>query len=137
MIRSIIKDPVFLAKKAEDTVKTDLQIGNDLLETIMANKQNCAGMAANMIGFNKRIIGFVDESGQIRIMYNPQILSKRGPYETKERCLSLAGERTVKRFKMISVKYLDEDYNVRVKTYLGWTAQIIQHEIDHTNGILV
>ncbi len=136
MIREICKDETFLAQKAEIATPEDLPIATDLLETLEHHKQGCVGMAANMIGVNKRIIAF-DNDGSYMVMFNPEIIKKSEPYETEERCLSLTGVRPVKRWKSIKVHYQNEKFQERFKTFTGWTAQIIQHEIDHCEGILI
>ncbi len=141
MIKELMHDPIFLARKSEFATKEDLQVAQDLLETLMAHKESCVGMAANMIGVNKRIIAFLDESGQVptyMVMFNPEIIKKDGSYNTEESCLSLlGGPRPCKRYKSIKVKYQTLEMQTRIKTYTGWTAQIILHEIDHCNGILI
>ena len=133
--------PIFLAGKSEAATKEDLPIVRDLLDTLMAHKDSCVGMAANMIGVRKRIIAFLDESGRAStymVMLNPEIIKKDGAYNTEESCLSLlGGPRPCKRYKSIKVKYQTLELQTRIKTYTGWTAQIIQHEIDHCNGILI
>lgn len=130
-------DPIFLAQKSEDATIEDKQVAIDLLDTLVAHKDNCVGMAANMIGVKKRIIAF-DNNGEYMIMYNPEIIKKDTVYETEEGCLSLlGGPRKTKRFKNIKVQYQNEQFKQRIKTFVGWTAQIIQHEIDHCNGILI
>ena len=136
MIRSIVRDPIFLAQKAQDATPDDLAIGQDLLDTLAANSDRCVGMAANMIGVNKRIIAF-DNDGTYMLMFNPEIVKCDGFYNAEEGCLSLDGVRKAKRFKTIKVRYQNEAFQVRMKTFSGWTAQIIQHEIDHCNGILI
>lgn len=136
MIQEICKDETFLAQKAEIATPEDLPIATDLLETLEHHKQGCVGMAANMIGVNKRIIAF-DNDGSYMVMFNPEIIKKSEPYETEEGCLSLTGVRPVKRWKSIKVHYQNEKFQERFKTFTGWTAQIIQHEIDHCNGILI
>ena len=136
MIREICKDETFLAQKAEIATPEDLPVATDLLETLEHHKQGCVGMAANMIGVNKRIIAF-DNDGSYMVMFNPEIIKKSEPYETEERCLSLTGVRPVKRWKSIKVHYQNEKFQERFKTFTGWTAQIIQHEIDHCDGILI
>ncbi len=136
MIREICKDETFLAQKAEIATPEDLPIATDLLETLEHHKQGCVGMAANMIGVNKRIIAF-DNDGSYMVMFNPEIIKKSEPYETEEGCLSLTGVRPVKRWKSIKVHYQNEKFQERFKTFTGWTAQIIQHEIDHCEGILI
>ena len=141
MIKELMHDPIFLAGKSEAATKEDLQVAQDLLDTLMAHRESCVGMAANMIGVRKRIIAFLDESGRAptyTVMLNPQIVAKSGIYETEEGCLSLlGGPRPCKRYKSIKVRYQTTDMQIRIKTYTGWTAQIIQHEVDHCNGILI
>ena len=136
MIRPIMRDEAFLAQKAELATSADLEIADDLLETLQANKAACVGMAANMIGVNKRIIAFDDE-GAYTVMFNPEIVKKSGPYETEEGCLSLFGRRKAKRFRSIKVRYQNRQFQTRFKTYTGWTAQIIQPVIDHCEGIII
>ena len=136
MVREIMHDPIFLAQKSVAATKEDVEIARDLLETLEAHKEGCVGMAANMIGVCKRIIAF-DNEGTYMVMYNPEIVKCSQPYETEEGCLSLAGIRKTKRYQSIKVKYQNADFAVRLKTFTGWTAQIIQHEIDHCNGILI
>ena len=141
MIKELMHDPIFLAGKSEIATKEDLPVAQDLLDTLMANKKVCVGMAANMIGVKKRIIAFLDESGRVpayTVMLNPEIIKKDGAYDTEEGCLSLlGGPRKCKRYKTIKVQYQTVEMQTRVKTYTGWTAQIIQHEVDHCNGILI
>ena len=136
MIREIMHDPVFLAQKSVIAAKEDLQVAQDLLETLEAHKEGCVGMAANMIGVAKRIIAF-DNEGSYMVMFNPEIIKCSQPYTAEEGCLSLPGIRKTKRYQNIKVRYQNEDFAVRLKTFTGWTAQIIQHEIDHCNGILI
>lgn len=136
MIRPIMHDPVFLARKSVPATPEDVQIARDLLETLAAHKEGCVGMAANMIGVSKRIIAF-DNEGTYMVMFNPEIVKRSGPYDTQEGCLSLPGIRPTKRFRTIKVKYQNEQFQTRFKTFSGWTAQIIQHEIDHCEGILI
>lgn len=137
MIKEIIHDPIFLGQKSELATNKDLQVVQDLLDTLIANKDICVGMAANMIGVKKRIIAF-DNNGEYMIMLNPEIIEKLEEYDAKEGCLSLlGGPRNVKRYKNIKVKYQDIKFNERIKTYQGFPAQIIQHEVDHCNGILI
>ena len=136
MIQPIMKDPIFLSQKSVPATLDDLQIAQDLLETLEAHKEGCVGMAANMIGINKRIIAF-DCDGKYMVMFNPEIIKASEKYETEEGCLSLSGIRRTQRFKSIKVQYQNEQFSVRYKTFTGWTAQIIQHEIDHCNGILI
>ena len=137
MVRQLIHDPILLARKSETATKDDLQTVRDLLETLVAHKETCVGMAANMIGVHKRIIAF-DNGGSYMVMLNPIILKQEGPYETEESCLSLlGGPRKTIRYQKIKVEYQTETLQTRLKTFTGWTAQIIQHEIDHCNGILI
>lgn len=136
MVREICKDVIFLAQKAEPATPDDLSVAADLLETLAHHKDGCVGMAANMIGVNKRIIAF-DNEGTYMVMFNPEILRKSGPYETEEGCLSLTGVRPVKRWKSIKVQWQNEKFQQRIKNFTGWTAEIIQHEIDHCEGILI
>ena len=141
MVRELIHDPVFLAVKSEVATKEDIQIAKDLQETLVFHKESCVGMAGNMIGEHKRIIAFLDESGsapKYTVMFNPEIVKKEGAFETEEGCLSLlGGPRKCKRYKTIKVKYQTLEFRERTSTYYGWTAQIIQHEIDHCNGVLI
>ena len=141
MIKELMHDPIFLAGKSEIATKEDLPIAQDLLDTLMAHKETCVGMAANMIGAKKRIIAFLDESGRTpvyTVMLNPEIIKKDDAYDTEEGCLSLLGDpRKCKRYKTIKVQYQTVNMQTRVKTYTGWTAQIIQHEVDHCNGVLI
>ena len=136
MIKPIMRDPLFLARKSVDATKDDLNVASDLLDTLRANAAGCVGMAANMIGVSKRIIAF-DNEGTYMVMFNPEIVKTSGPYTTEEGCLSLPGRRTAKRYQSIKVQYQTETFQTRLKTFTGWTAQIIQHEIDHCNGILI
>ena len=141
MVRELIHDPIFLARESEIATKEDLPIAQDLLDTLMAHKETCVGMAANMIGVRKRIIAFLDESGRApvyTVMLNPEIIKKEGAYDTEEGCLSLlGGPRKCKRYKTIKVQYQSVEMQTRLKTYTGWTAQIIQHEVDHCSGVLI
>lgn len=136
MVREICRDEVFLAQKSEPAVQDDLEIAKDLLDTLTAHEGGCVGMAANMIGVNKRVIAF-DNEGKYMVMFNPMILKKSGVYETEEGCLSLTGIRKTKRWKSIKVQFQNQEFQTRIKTFTGWTAQIIQHEIDHCEGILI
>ena len=137
MVRELMHDPIFLAQKSKPAAKEDLQTAQDLLDTLTFHKDGCVGMAANMIGVTKRIIVF-DNEGTYMTMLNPEIVKASGEYETEEGCLSLlGGPRKTKRYRKIKVKYQNLDMQVRRKTFEGWTAQIIQHEIDHCNGILI
>ena len=136
MIRDICRDETFLAQRAERAGLEDLETARDLLDTLAAHKESCVGMAANMIGVNKRIIVF-DNEGEYMVMLNPVIVKQSGPYETEEGCLSLTGRRKTKRFQTIKVQWQNEKLQTRLKTFTGWTAEIIQHEIDHCEGILI
>lgn len=136
MIQSIMKDPIFLAQKSAPATKEDLQVAQDLLDTLTAHKDGCVGMAANMIGVSKRIIAF-DNEGKYMVMFNPEIVKRSEPYEAEEGCLSLTGTRKAKRYCSIKVQYQNDQFQTRLKTFTGWTAQIIQHEIDHCNGMLI
>ena len=136
MVREIMKDEVFLAEASEKATAEDTEIARDLLETLEAHKDGCVGMAANMIGVRKRIIAF-DNEGSYMVMFNPEIVKKSGAYEAEEGCLSLTGTRKTRRWQSIKVQYQNEKMQIRLKTFTGWTAQIIQHEIDHCNGIII
>ena len=136
MIQEICKDERFLAQKAEPATPADLPVAQDLIDTLTAHKDGCVGMAANMIGVNKRIIIF-DNEGAYQVMFNPVIVKQSGPYQTEEGCLSLTGRRQTKRWKRIKVQWQNETFQTRLKTFTGWTAEIIQHEIDHCDGILI
>ena len=136
MIRPIMKDPIFLSQKSTPATALDLPIAQDLRETLEAHRDGCVGMAANMIGVAKRIIIF-DDNGSATVMCNPEIVKCSGAYEAEEGCLSLTGTRRAKRYRSIKVRYQNEKFQTRLKTYTGWTAQIIQHEIDHLGGVLI
>lgn len=136
MIREIVHDPIFLGRKSTPATRDDRVIADDLLDTLKANAEKCVGMAANMIGELKCIIVF-DEEGKYQEMFNPKIIKQSGAYDTEEGCLSLAGIRKTKRYQIIKVEWETREFKKRIKTYKGWTAQIIQHEIDHCNGILI
>ena len=136
MVREICKDEAFLAQRAETAAAADLGTAQDLLDTLAAHKDGCVGMAANMIGVNKRIIVF-DNGGTYMVMFNPVIVKQSGPYEAEEGCLSLTGIRKTRRYQTIKVQWQNEQFQVRLKTFTGWTAEIIQHEIDHCEGILI
>ena len=137
MVKELMHDPIFLGGKSEVATIEDLQTAQDLLDTLTAHKDSCVGMAANMIGVRKRIIAF-DNEGKFMVMFNPEIIKKSGLYETEESCLSLlGGPRKCKRFQSIKVQWQTEKFETRIKTFTGWTAQIIQHEIDHCNGVLI
>ena len=136
MIREICRDETFLVQKAAPATADDLATAQDLLATLIAHKDGCVGMAANMIGVCKRIIVF-DNEGTYMVMFNPVIVRQSGPYEAQEGCLSLTGVRKTKRFQTIKVQWQNEKFQTRLKTFTGWTAEIIQHEIDHCEGILI
>ena len=136
MERPIMKDPIFLAQKSEPAAAEDLGVARDLLDTLTAHRDGCVGMAANMIGVSKHIIVF-DNEGAYMIMFNPEIVKASDAYDAEEGCLSLTGTRKAKRYRSIKVRWQNEAMQVRLKTFTGWTAQIIQHEIDHCNGILI
>ena len=141
MIKELVHDPIFLAGKSEKATKDDLSVAQDLLDTLVAHREGCVGMAANMIGVRKCIIAFLDESGRAptyTVMLNPTIVAKSGLYETEEGCLSLLGApRKCKRYKTVKVQYQTLEMQTRTKNFEGWTAQIIQHEVDHCNGVLI
>ena len=136
MVQPIIKDPIFLGRKSRAATAEDLQIARDLLDTLEANRERCVGMAANMIGQAVRIIAF-DNEGSRMVMLNPELVKCAGQFEAEEGCLSLEGVRKTKRYRSVKVRYQNEQLQTRLKTFTGWTAQIIQHEIDHCNGILI
>lgn len=137
MVQEIVHDPILLARKSVPATKEDLSDATDLLDTLLAHRESCVGMAANMIGVCKRIIVF-DNEGTPMVMINPEIIRQTGEYETEEGCLSLlGGPRKTRRYKKIKVRYQTLDFQTRLKSFEGWTAQIIQHEIDHCNGILI
>ena len=136
MIREICRDEAFLARKAEPATAEDLCTARDLLDTLEAHREGCVGMAANMIGVNKRIIVF-DNGGVCMLMFNPEIVKRSGPYEAEEGCLSLSGTRKTRRYRSIKVRYQNEKFQLRLKTFTGWTAEIIQHELDHCEGIII
>lgn len=136
MIRPIVKDPIFLGIKSAEATKADLPTARDLLETLAVHADECVGMAANMIGVSVRIIAF-DNDGEYMLMINPEIVKCSGVYTAEEGCLSLEGKRSAKRYQTIKVKFLTDEFKPRIKTFTGFTAQIIQHEIDHCSGILI
>lgn len=141
MIKELVHDPIFLGGRSETATAADLPFAADLLDTLTAHRETCVGMAANMIGVRRRIIAFLDESGRApvyTVMLNPEIIKAEGSYETEESCLSLlGGPRKCLRYKSIKVRYQTVEFKERIKTYTGFTAQIIQHEIDHCNGVLI
>ena len=137
MIKEIVHDPIMLGRRSEMATKEDLPVAQDLLDTLTAYRESCVGMAANMIGVCKRIIVF-DNNGEYMTMLNPVILKQTDTYETEEGCLSLlGGPRKCKRYHTIKVQWQTTAFQTRVKNFTGWTAQIIQHEIDHCNGVLI
>ena len=136
MVKQIVRDVFFLGQPSEPATKADIQVGKDLQDTLQANRERCVGMAANMIGVNKRIIAF-DNIGTYMVMFNPVIVKKSAPYDAEEGCLSLTGMRKTKRYQTIKVQWQNEQFQTRIKTFTGWAAQIIQHEIDHCEGILI
>ena len=136
MIKPIVRDPIFLSQKSAPATVLDLPTAQDLRDTLQAHRDGCVGMAANMIGVAKRIIIF-DEDGKASVMFNPEIVKASGPYEAEEGCLSLTGTRKARRFRTIKVQYQNERFETRLKSYTDFTAQIIQHEIDHCNGVLI
>ena len=137
MVRELVHDPILLVRRSLDATMEDLPVAEDLLDTLKAHRETCVGMAANMIGVYKRIIAF-DNAGSYTVMFNPRIVKGAGEYDTEESCLSLlGGPRKTKRWQKIKVEYQTERLQTRLKTFEGWTAQIIQHEIDHCNGILI
>ena len=137
MVKEIVHDPVLLSLKSEAATPADLPVAVDLMDTLIAHKDGCVGMAANMIGIQKRIIVF-DNEGAYMTMFNPEIIKATGLYDTEEGCLSLLnGPRPCKRYQTIKVKWQNEQFQTRIKTFTGWPAQIIQHELDHCNGILI
>ena len=136
MIKPIVRDPIFLSQKSAPATVLDLPTAQDLRDTLQAHRDGCVGMAANMIGVAKRIIVF-DEDGKASVMFNPEIVKASGPHEAEEGCLSLTGTRKARRFRTIKVQYQNERFETRLKSYTGFTAQIIQHEIDHCNGVLI
>ena len=137
MVKELVHDPIFLARKSEPATKEDLPVAQDLLDTLVFHKESCVGMAANMIGVTKNIIAF-DNDGSYMVMLNPEIIKASGAYDAQESCLSLlGGPRPTKRYQKIKVRYQTLDFQTRLKTFEGFSAQIIQHEVDHCNGILI
>jgi peptide deformylase len=137
MVKELVHDPILLARKSVEATGEDLEVAQDLQDTLLAHKETCVGMAANMIGVCKKIIAF-DDGGVVRVMLNPEILKTEGAYDTEEGCLSLlGGPRKTTRFRKIKVRYQTLQLQVRLKTFEGFTAQIIQHEVDHCNGVLI
>ena len=137
MIKELIHDPIILARKSEKATIQDLQVAQDLLDTLISHKDGCVGMAANMIGICKRIIAF-DNDGTYMVMFNPEIIKKSEPYDAEEGCLSLlGGPRKCKRYKTVKVQWQTAEFQTRIKTFTGFPAQIIQHEVDHCDGVLI
>ena len=137
MVRELVHDPILLARKSAPATAEDLETARDLMDTLLHHRESCVGMAANMIGATKKIIVFQEGSGYTT-MLNPEILKAEGEYEAEESCLSLlGGPRKCRRFQKIKVRWQTEKFQTRIKTFQGWTAQIIQHEIDHLSGILI
>jgi len=136
VVREIIHDPIFLGRRSAPATAGDASVADDLMDTLRANADKCVGMAANMIGVAKCIIVF-DDNGTVSEMFNPEIVSAKEPYETEEGCLSLVGSRKTKRYKTIKVRWQTRGMQTRIKNFTGWTAEIIQHEIDHCNGVLI
>ena len=136
MVRPIIHDVLFLGRKSTDADASDLQTAQDLLDTLRAHADDCVGLAANMIGVSKCIIAFVDGMERT-VMLNPEIIRQSDAYKTEEGCLSLSGVRQTTRYRSIKVRYQNMEMQTRLKTYTGYTAQIIQHEVDHCNGVLI
>ena len=136
MIKPVVRDVFFLSQKSEEATKQDLSVGQDLQDTLKANQERCVGMAADMIGVKKRII--IVNMGVLNVViYNPVIVKKNTPFETEEGCLSLDGVRKTTRYQNIEVEYQDSSWKKHRQQYSGWTAQIIQHEVDHLNGIII
>ena len=136
MIRPMMKDPIFLSQKSAPATVQDLPVAQDLRDTLEAHRDGCVGMAANMIGVARRIIIF-DDNGSATVLFNPEIVKCSGAYEAEEGCLSLTGTRKTRRWRSIKVRFQNEQFQTRLKTYTGFTAQIIQHEIDHLGGVLI
>ena len=136
MVRDICRDEGFLAQKAEAATAADLPVADDLLETLIAHQDGCVGMAANMIGVNKCIIVF-DNDGEYMVLFNPEIVKKSGPYDAEEGCLSLTGTRRARRWRSVKVRYQNRAFQERFKTFTGFPAQIIQHELDHCDGVVI
>ena len=137
MVKELIHDPILLARKSQPAGREDMQVVEDLMDTFAAHRKICVGMAANMIGIHKNIIIF-DNDGVPMVMLNPEIIKREGAYTAKEGCLSLlGGPRETERYQKIKVRYETREFQTRLKTFTGWTAQIIQHEVDHCNGVLI
>ncbi len=136
MIKQVVRDVIFLGQRSEEATKADLSVADDLRDTLSANREHCVGMAANMIGIRKRIIIANIGMGDI-VMFNPVITKKDSPYETEEGCLSLTGTRKTTRYKNIEVEYVDQQWNRKKQKLSGFLAQIIQHECDHLEGVII
>lgn len=136
MVQPIVTNEEFLRRPSEPATSSDTQVAQDLLDTLAANAERCVGLAANMIGVSKRIL-VADDEGTPLVLFNPEIIKCSEPFQTEEGCLSLCGTRQARRFKRIKVRYQNSDFQIRLKTFRGWTAQIIQHEIDHFSGIII
>lgn len=136
MIKPIMKDVLFLGQKSEPATKADLQVGIDLQDTLAAHREECVGMAANMIGIKKRVI-IVNMGMMDIVMFNPVIRKKSGAYETEEGCLSLTGVRKTTRYEKMEVEYLDQNWKKQKMVLSGWSAQICQHEMDHCDGVII
>jgi len=136
MVRDVMRDPLFLAAASNEATEEDIPVARDLMDTLRANRERCVGMAANMIGVRKRIIAFLDGRTYM-LMLNPEVVKAEGEYEAEEGCLSLDGVRKAKRYRKIQVRYQTEKMQWKTRTFKDYTAQIIQHEIDHCNGILI
>ena len=137
MVKELVHDPLLLARKSQPASREDMQVVQDLMDTFAAHRETCVGMAANMIGEFRNIIIFDNEDAPM-VMLNPEIIRQEGPYTTKEGCLSLlGGSRETVRYQKIKVRYETTEFQVRLKTFTGWTAEIIQHEIDHCRGVLI
>jgi peptide deformylase len=136
MVREIVRDIIFLSQPSAPATPEDIGAADDLLDTLIAHRDGCVGMAANMIGVARRIIAF-DHDGSYMVLFNPEILKKSGPYEAEEGCLSFDGTRRTKRWKIIKIQYQNREFQTRIKTFTGFSAQIVQHELDHCSGILI
>ena len=136
MIRPIVRDVLFLRLRSEPATRQDVSVGQDLRDTLNAHRETCAGMAANMIGVRKRVVIANAGLGDL-VLYNPVLLDRRGPYEAEEGCLSLDGVRRATRYREIELEYRDADWNKRRQRFSGWLAQILQHELDHLDGVLI
>ena len=137
MIRPIMKMEAFLASPCEACTPQDASLAADLVDTLEAHRERCAGLGANMIGIRKRAIAFFDEDGLARVMFNPEIVSCAGPYNAEEGCLSLLGTRKATRYKRIRVRFQDRDFHEREESFIGFIAQVVQHEIDHCNSVVI